>query len=472
MWRIIAVFAALFIGWWLVLWGLLPASWNRLTLGALLIIYLVPPLLAGLGWLAWRGKQAKRDAAAQAAAEKQAEDERQAKRAAAREQHLSDLAQRQQTITCRMVLARATSGRAPAAWLGEEPDFCLWQTIEPRTLLPGGPLESLADEITSLLTQLYDTAPGTGWLPLFLLALPNEAGQTQLNHIGELAAQAMSCISVDAALPTATVRFLPGSGAIAERVQQVLLQEPALPGLIVLAADAPVSQTDPDDEPDAESRARRAWSGEPGAAVVALLFLRDGLTEPLISNQAKTDPADPYQPYWEKDLNRPNGDWGTIPNAYQPALASLPCLARLSMPVGRDTPHPPDIKLNALIQAALDNALVNAALVDYPFSEEERDPAKDQAASIAWLVHNSGDAHVGGTRLAALSNALSNHQTAINPIDQASNLVREWGDTGHSTPALATALAITHCARLSAPVVLSHFESNHLSIGVATPATA
>ncbi|XLM20409.1 hypothetical protein MKD33_19185, partial [Chromobacterium piscinae] len=127
------------------------------------------------------------------------------------------------------------------------------------------------------------------------------------------------------------------------------------------------------------------------------------------------------------------------------------------------------LQLARSLQPVLDNALVNAALLDYPFSPEEAKPENKQASGLAWLCHNSGQIDVGGVRLAAIATALSRHEVELHPIDEASNVVREWGDAGSATPILMAATAVNHCARLRAPAVITHFHDELVSLALARP---
>jgi hypothetical protein len=210
----------------------------------------------------------------------------------------------------------------------------------------------------------------------------------------------------------------------------------------------------------------------PSQAAVAMVFMREHLPEPKEA-VAREQSDDVYTPYWEKQQQYSDEAWGRVPTAQQASLFELPVLAQLRIPVVTAEQYPNQQALTRQMHSLFENALLNAALRDYPFSEEDRDSSKDQAESIAWLVHNSGDVDVGGGRLAAISVALSQQQVALNPIDEASNTVREWGDVGHASNVLQTAMAVMHCARLAAPVVLAQFaglnEAQSISLALLRP---
>ncbi|MCD4486871.1 hypothetical protein LQR31_20570, partial [Chromobacterium vaccinii] len=151
------------------------------------------------------------------------------------------------------------------------------------------------------------------------------------------------------------------------------------------------------------------------------------------------------------------------------SLARLPRLAVLSQSSSVSLAQDKALQLARSLQPVLDNALVNAALLDYPFSPEEAKPENNQASTLAWLCHNSGQIDVGGVRLAAIATALSRHQVELHPIDEASNVVREWGDAGAATAMLLAAAAVSHCARLQAPAVITHFHDELVSLAMARP---
>jgi hypothetical protein len=265
-------------------------------------------------------------------------------------------------------------------------------------------------------------------------------------------------------------RFLPGSGMIGDRVLQALQQDPELPGVVVVAADAPLALSDEDGEwgePEPALQAHRRWHGEPGMAVVAMVFLRDGL--PMPREMVPEEGADPYQPYWEKEFSGPSAGWGAVPASRQASLAQLPLLAVLAQSSSINLSQDRALQLARQLQPVLDNALVNAALLDYPFSPEEAKPENRQAASLAWLCHNSGQIDVGGVRLAAIATALSRHEVELHPIDEASNVVREWGDAGAATAMLLAATAVSHSARLQAPAVITQFHHDQVSLALARP---
>lgn len=464
MLKLLALLGLSTLLWWSALWLLIPVPWQQLSPTVMLLLHLLPPILLTVLVQLWRSRQARcEQAAAQAQADAEAA-EQQSRRDEARARHQAELRSRQQTLPCRWLWVQALPQRDEPAWLAELPDGCAWEMLTADELEAGETLDCLQDAAQAGLQALYEELPGAAALPLLLEVLPQQSGIEQLARIRQWQQQAWQS---DAPQPASDCRFLPGSGTLADRVQQFLAQEPELPGAVLLALDAPRAGWEPDEDSDAATRQQWREQGMPGAAVVLLLFLRDGLSAPASEAQAATDP---YQPYWERDPAAASAGWGRVPAGAQQGLAALPVLACLAQSGQGELRQQGTLQLTRQLQPLLDNALVNAALLDFPFSAEDADPQRNQADSVAWLVHNGGDVDVGGTRLAAIGSNLTRHQIALHPVDEASNLVREWGDVGAAASALLTALAVTHCARLAAPAVLAQFQPDHAALSLARPA--
>lgn len=468
MLKLLAVLALITLLWWGALWLLIPVDWQQVSPTVMLLTHLLPPLLlTALGYV-WRLRQEKwEQAATQAQAESEA-SEQQVRRDEARAQHLAALRERQQMVSCRWLSVQAVAQREKPAWLDELPPACRWTARARDEREPGEVLDSVMPWLEESLQALYAELPGAASLPLLLEVLPLVSGIEQVDRIRQCQEAAWLTTQRDAPQPASDCRFLPGSGTVADRVMQFLAQDPELPGAVVLAADAPLALQNEAEKPDEATRAQWLQQGRPGAAVVLLLFLRNGLAAPADSALAAVH--DPYQPYWEREGTPPPAGWGRVPEHARAVLAALPHLACLAQSSSTELPQQGTLQLTRQLQPLLDNALVNAALLDYPFSAEEADPQRNQADSVAWLVHNGGDVDVGGTRLAAIASNLTRHQIGLLPVDEASNLAREWGDVGAAAPAMLVALAVTHCARLQAPAVITQFHHDHVALALARPA--
>lgn len=473
MLRLLTLFGGFTVGWWSLLWLVLPLSWQRISPSAMLLLHIVPPVALTLGLRWWSARKEKKAEAERQQAEAAANAERVAAREAARRLHYATLDERQHTIACRWLRCTALPVGEEPAWLGEADDHCQWLTLEREELAEEDGddlLAALATPQREALEALYLAAPGAAWLPVYTEVIPTLSGIEQLAALKTVQHEAAT-LALDSTAPAVECRFLPGHGSVAERARQLLLQNTDCPGLVVLATDAPILPLADEDDLDAEPDPEQAWRGKPGLALACLLFLRQNLPcEEDHSTVPVSDSQDPYQPYWEKPHSiQHSTDWGMVPPSRQPSLAALPILAELTQPIQGAAASSRVMQLSRQLQPMLDNALVNAALLDYPFSEEDAQPAANRAASLGWLVHNSGEVQMGGARLSALSGALSRHQVELHPIDQASNTVREWGDNGVATAALLCATAITHCHALAAPVLLAQFGPDELALSVARP---
>lgn len=461
--------------WWALLWLVLPlvfpVDWKSISPSAMLLIHVMPPMLLTFGrqwWQARQEKKAEEEAAEQAQAD---EAERAAQRDAAREQHLAKLGERHQAVTCRWLWAAALPVKDEPEWFAELPDGCQWQQLAAQEDAMSA-LDYLAEPVQHAFAELYGTLPGAASLPLLQEIIPGESGIEQMAALKAWQQQAWLQVSVQD-MPQQDCRFLAGSGSVGDRVLQYLQQDPELPGVLVLAADSPLAAlgTDGLTEPDTYSQQQWRQTGKPGAAIVLMLFLRDDLPPPafIAPTEGQQETKDIYQPYWERPLGSSGAGWGRVPAADQAALAELPSLARLTQASISQQTASSTIQLSRQMQPLLDNALVNANLLDYPFAAEDAQPEANQAATIGWLVHNSGEVETGGMRLAAIASNLTRHQIELNPIDDASNSVREWGNVGAALPAMLTALAVTHCARLATPVVLTCFAHDHIALSLARP---
>ncbi|WP_293932352.1 hypothetical protein [Iodobacter sp.] len=473
------LFGGLFAGWWLLLWWGLPISFQKMSPTAMLLTHLAPPLILGVVWRIWQKMRESRIVQAQADGQEAAEAERVAQREAARQQHYAALAERQIKVLCRGVWGQALPAKDEPAWLEELPDGAYWKALARDELAEGGEddvLGSLQLAVQQVLEDVYAAAPGAAWLPHYFEVNPQSEGREQLAMLKQAQLQAISAQDF-ATSPEPEPRFFPGSGALISRVQQLFQQDSGLPGMVIYAADAPLLlrgiSEDEWDEPKPDDELVNKWQGMPGYAAVAMVFLRENLPVPEPLPVQEEGENDAYTPYWEKQQHYGDERWGRVPLQWQDTLAQLPVLAELRLSEQATIVQKQLLPMTRQIHTLFDNALVNAGLRDYPFSSEDKDEAKDLAESIAWLVHNSGDVDVGGTRLAAVSSVLQQYAVPLNAIDDASNSVREWGDVGSARSVLQTAIAVIHSARLEAPAVLVEFErlneTEHFSVALIRP---
>jgi len=460
MLMIFLVLVATLLTWWGGLW-LAPLPWQHFSPSAMLLSYIAPPILATTLYALWQRHRTQKQAKAEEERQQRELQLRQAEQQAARSQHEAQKQTRQENVECRGVWAQGLSA-TPAPWIEQEINGCQWRVLRTEDLLPGEIRAGLSSPLSELLQSIYSDAPGVAGLPLYIEPLPELAGAEQLEWIGGIQRQAALGLADEFKAPC---RFMPSHGALGDRLLQILRQTPDLPGLLVLALDAPWLRQRADTPYPAPSRNTPG----PGAALVAMVFLRAHLPLPrevsLIS-----DEADAYQPYWQRRPTVDNASWGMVAPAAQPSLLALPRLAVLCQASEALSARGGALSMSKTIGTLLDRALVNADLRDDPFSAEERRPEKDQAQTLGWLVHNSGPIESGGARLAALCNSLGATEIDLSPVEQASNLLLEWGDVGVATPTLLAALAISHSARLKAPVLMTRFDQQHVSLALARPA--
>lgn len=459
MWMSLLLFAISLFGWWGLLWLGLPVSWQRISPSAILLLHALPPVLifaAVKGWLAGRKQRA---AAAEEARKQAAEAERLAAVDAARQQHRQALAARRATVDCRWA-GLLLQGAAAPGWFDGLADvgFARWVDAD---ALQG---DTLPARLTPLLHQwlaaLYRQVPGAAALPLLLEPCAELAGAEQLQWVRSTQRAVLDELFDNAPQPEPPCRFLPGHGLLAGRLQRLFDAEPGQPGALVLAFDACWHDDANDDAP----------AVTPRAVVAGLLFLRANL--PAEAPAAVPDaPADDsrYQPYWQQPVQHAWVEWGTVPGWAQQDLLVRPTLAALA--TAGDGPALPTgvLAMSKALQPQLETALIQAGLRDLPFGDDPRDPAYEQAHTLAWLVHNGGDLRGAAGRLAALGNLLSAHEAELSPIDDAISLVCDTGLGGSASDVLLDTCAALKAAQLGAPVLIARFTEQQTSVAVTRP---
>ncbi|TDR79835.1 hypothetical protein [Paludibacterium purpuratum] len=467
MWMSLLLFVSSLFGWWGLLWLGLPVSWQRISPSAILLIHAVPPVLIFSLAKLWLGKRKERAAAADEQRKQAAEAERLAALATAREQHRAALAVRREPVECRWagLMLQGQGAEAPA-WLDDLGEHGFVRQIEADELEGDSLSERLTPALTEWFTALYEQAPGAAALPLLLEPCPALAGGEQLQWVRKVQLQVLDSLAEtqfkNRPRPREMAcRFLPGRGLLAERLITLFEQDATLPGATVLAFDAAWADSVLDDEPASQ-----------GAAVAGLLFLRANLPQ---SEPAADVPAEqngdnaPYQAYWQKPVALEWAEWGTVPPWAQEDLLTQPKLAALARGAHASALPTGVIGMSKVLRTLLDEALINGSLRDLPFADDEPDPQAEQAASLAWLVHDGGSLRAAGGRMAALGSLLSDNEVELSPIDDASNLVRDCGVLGSANDVALDACAALHAARLQAPVLLAHFVGDEASLSVTRP---
>ncbi|TJZ66842.1 hypothetical protein [Chitiniphilus eburneus] len=460
--------------WWALVWFVLPVDLRQLSVPSLTLLHVAPPVLLMGAWSAWKSYRAKRAAAlAQAAIDAQAA-ENAARISAARDTHEAELRRRRAYVDCRGVWVSSTT--PPPGWFEGQPAPCAFLEHPAEETLGVGRETALRQSLHEVLSLAIGSSPAIAWLPIYLLPGNQMAGAAQLDLARGAWQAAIDDNALDHPPGQADCKFLPGIDGVADRVVALFENDPTLPALLLLGPDSPLADTEADDPYDDDAPPAPSASGKPGHAVVALLFSRPGLTTSYRDDDAVVtgDDQDPYQPYWERQGGEAAGlGWARVPPPLQPALLDLAPLATLHQ--GRTLQKQGGVGhgngLSRQIQNLLEGALINASLRDQPFDSAEADaPAP---VEIGWLAHNSGSVDTGGSRLAALATALHYFGSELNPIDQATNVVVEYGDIGAARGPLLLATALLRAAQLAQPTVAAEFDGDDfVGVGVMRPAIA
>lgn len=233
MWRLLALLGGFTVGWWSLLWLVLPVSWQRISPSAMLLLHIVPPVALTLTLRWWNARKEKKAEAERQQAEAAAEAERVAAREEARRRHNTALEERRQSIACHWLRCTALPVSDEPAWLAETDENCQWLPLERDQLEDDELLAALAEPQREALEALYLSAPGAAWLPVYTEVIPTQSGIEQLAALKSVQQEAAE-LALDSAGPAVECRFLPGHGDVAERARQALLQMPDCPGLVVL----------------------------------------------------------------------------------------------------------------------------------------------------------------------------------------------------------------------------------------------
>ncbi|GAA5787042.1 hypothetical protein [Chitiniphilus shinanonensis] len=465
------IFGGITSVWWALVWFVLPFDLRQMSVPALTLLHVAPPVLLMGAWSAWKHYRAKRAAAAaQAALDAQAAEQA-AKIDAARSAHEAELARRRAYVECRGVWVASTT--PPPDWFDGQPTHCAFLEQPAEETAGVGREHALRQSLREVLTLAIGGSPAVAWLPVYLLPGTQLAGAAQLELVRDAWQAAVADNFLEPAPSQADCKFLPGTEGIADRIVALFENDPTLPALLLLGPDSPLADAHEEDHDDDDPPVNPP-GGKPGHAVVALLFSRPGLVTAYQADDSlpADDERDPYQPYWERQGGEAAAvGWARVPPPLQPSLLDLAPLATLHQ--GRVLQKQGGLaRGNALtrqLQSLLEAALINASLREHPFDSADADAPPP--VEIGWLAHNSGSVDTGGSRLAALASALHYFGSELNPIDQATNVVVEYGDTGAARGALLLATALLRAAQLAQPTVAAEFEGDDfVGVGVMRPA--
>lgn len=455
---------------WALLWFAVPVDWLQLSPTAVLSLHLLPPLLLTSAYQWWqRVQQLRQVQAEQAEALAEQAEQAQAEQAA-RQQQQAVLASRREAVDCRWLRVLTHGSDNPPAWLDEPDVLPYWEASLPDER-DGSLLDYLAPAAIEAWQALYVELPGAACLPLLLQASRQVNGMEYMQQVRAWQQMAWQQAWPGRTQPLADCRFLADGVAIPDQVLACLQQDPALPGVLVLAADAPALFAGEEDDSDSAIWPVRA-QGVPGAALVLAVLMRTDLPAPELLAAEPGGDADPYQPYWERPLAvTGQAVWGAVPEADQAAFARQALHVRLAQSARAALPQQGTLPLTRTLQTLLDDALINGGVLDDCPPQQADSPAAGSLPAPGWLVHNSGELAAGGVRLAAIASNLSRREIDLHPIDQASHTVRDWGDTGQAASLLQLAVTVLQGHRLQMPVLQVHFDDEEVAVSVAYPVT-
>jgi hypothetical protein len=439
-----------FVLWWALLWFVLPVDWSREGPLSLVFQHVAPPLLVMVMWWlfkrlrVWYALRAEQIAAQRMAAE----DEGQQK--AAQAAHREGLLARRAHVECRgvwMALSR------PPDWMRKGAFPFIREDAE--RIRESERVDALAASLERVLGAAFRQCEALAWLPV-RLAHDGYDGLEAADRVVGVWRRAVEASGMTH-LPPLDCQVLPGTGNLVERAIDLFRDAPALPAVLVLGMDSPLAD------------APRDFGA--GHAVLALLLCRPGL-DALETGQPDSgmQEADPYTPFWER-ASDPVAEviqWGNIPPALRrDFLSCCPPIATLHKPAG--LAEPDSWQARAVVRQIRDlvcESFVQAGLRDAPFGEAASAPEEAANPDIAWLVHDSPDAH----RFAALSSAMLDCGCELDSIAEASNARNACGNVGAAREALMLAVASIRAMQLGKPVLLAGFgKEGGMHVGVARP---
>lgn len=492
---------ATFAIWVAVLWfGLTPgfAGWpNMAVIGA----HVLPPFIPWIGWMTARHRHLRRQHEEARKRELQLQDERRAALEAARQRHDEAMRQRRFGCECRMVVMAGIALHSELPLLNvdvENVDVRTRPADEAKTSSEGAILDRLRPPLRDALEALYGSCGAALAFPVFIQPPPAISGDEAVAAIRavwrDITAEVGISVGLSADAPA--IRFLPIADCAANSLCTLFDSAIDLPGAIVVSFDSPLARageygTDQEVDPAQRERIRR--TGPPSEGVVAMVLVHSELDAMLaaIDSISTHSPAhDSMTPYWQRytQAEDPLAVLARVDRDRRAQLAGLPALGRIRRADFRQYPAPSTGVLNMtrLMQQSLEQAQINAGLIDAPFTHDDAHMAEDSPLpAIAeppppaapppprcrWLVHNAGSVDYAGKRLAALGSAMHYFNIDLNPVDteMSTNLATRVGDLGHATGLGQLALAVAHAADTQAPALCAEFTDSGLAVSFVTP---
>lgn len=488
---VLAVSAAAWIpALWLLLLPRL-AAWPDIALAAL---HAVPPACIGFAWIFLRNRFRDRRAGEAQAREEQAQAERAAARETARKGYDDDMRHRRFACDCRMVAI----SRIGLAMPGTLPDPGQPNVdIRPVELIADNPVEGsllewLTPAIGDALFSMYSACRVSLAFPIYVAPPAEIPGEEVLARVRAM--QASSAVELAPEMAMAAARapilFLPSGESVSARILSLFESASDMPGAILLAFDSPhariaAAEDDFDEESDAAAHARERLTGKPGEAVIALLVTNAALPSMLdafVPGQ-NAGSVDSMTPYWERTVLAGGGlDILSLATpALREELSSLPVLGRVHRAAVRQPRDRPGVlDLTRIAQDALEQAQINAGLIDPPFvfNDVPADAAGQKALpgeACKAIVHNAGSIEAAGRRLAALGSALHCFNIDLSPVDDEAviNVTTRIGDTGRASGIGQLALTLLYAAQNAAPALCAEFmPDDSIAASFVMPAAA
>lgn len=494
----VLVLMVLAVCWFALLWFALPISWQDYRPLTLLLLYVLPPLVAWVGWLFLKHRWHQRRLREAANREAQRKAEGEAAQQAAKAKYEVEMTARRFSCQCRgmavagMTVEASENLFAPKGRIPLEP-------LTSAPMIPGPATHPLISQqfqasVKEVLGTLYEEVPASMAFPLYV-AVPSDMNYGEaVRGIEETAKALMGEYGAQQPVPldwkTPQVIALPEAATPADALLAVFAQRPDLAGMIALAFDSPYTRKPlPENiEIDCIDVAGLFPEGLPTYGVVALCCTSSRLAD-ILSNIADYKPqpsqAEALTPYWEKS-EPPPGDLSLLCATDletrqvlldSPLLASIHHGAEISLDPGARP-----LEVTQRYQSLLERCLINGGLIEVPFSftetpQEIADSAPSDEAPeskppvIGWLAHNAGitGSLPSGKRLAPLGAALDYFRIDVNPIREASNIPAILGDWGIARPWATLAAAVTQTAEKQLPTLCTFFRNDEAAACLTIP---
>ena len=482
----ILVLLLLLVVWAALLWFVFGLDINAHSNAALAAMHLLPPLTLWAGWWswsAWRERKQAADKVAETEAKRVAQEKQRTER---RAQFDKELAERRTWVAIRWLQTRDLKAHGVTEHL--------------TTVVPGVTVLLHDEEMTNFTAETQGAWPSVQLAALFMelaqnpvtLVLPiyvqgpsDQAFATLAEQVRSARQAAMLQLNVEwpEGIALGAVLALPQGAASPQELIDLCVNQPELPGVLVLAFESPLSiqmQHDENVEPSNEAKHHELWIGKAGQALVGMLLTSPDLPGTLVHLDALAPKGAPtvMTPYWERAQLAPGmvSFLATLPGAWRQALADMPMLAQLRRPAWIEVPdktRPTQFTQN--LRRLLELAGVNAALIEPNFDGEDKTAAAPasapplQLADSAWLVHNAGELSVCGSRLAGIGLAMSDAGMDLGAVNEGTNVVVYAGDCGRATPYVMLSIAVAKAAELQKPILVTHFQKQQVAMAFVLP---